>query len=95
FPDDNDKNAFRFLDPSLVIHGHHLIPTFSEGQTDILVSCGESTARKLGETEDWSSFYVYIFVDQDMFAHFTGTGVGHLAWYMGPPAMTGIVGNSK
>ena len=36
-PKDSDSPAFGFLDPSLVIHGCHLIPAFVDGCTDHLL----------------------------------------------------------
>ncbi|KIK81577.1 hypothetical protein PAXRUDRAFT_807414 [Paxillus rubicundulus Ve08.2h10] len=91
FITDNDKNTFGFLDPSLIIRGCHLIPAFAEGQTDTLLSHGESIARQSGESDDWSSFYVNIYVHT-----FAGIGVGHQAQYTGPPGtLSGIVGNSE
>ena len=36
-PKDGDSPAFGFLDPSLVIHGCHLIPAFVDGHTDHLL----------------------------------------------------------
>ncbi|KAF8835227.1 hypothetical protein BDN67DRAFT_1015721 [Paxillus ammoniavirescens] len=72
----NSSSTFGFLDPSLVLRACHLIPAFADGHTDSLQS-GPSTARAADEVNDWSSYYVNIFADRDMFAHFTGIGVGH------------------
>lgn len=62
FIPDTDKNAFGFLDPSLVIRGCHLIPAFTEGRTTTLMKPGPSLGRLSRETDDWSSFYVNIYV---------------------------------
>lgn len=62
FVPDSDDDAFGFLDPSLVIRGCHLIPVFSEGRTDSLLRHGESLTRLPGETDDWSAFYVNMWV---------------------------------
>lgn len=57
-PDDGDTPAFGFLDPSLVIHGCHLIPVFIDGCTDQLLPKGTLVARPLGDTDDWAGYYV-------------------------------------
>lgn len=54
-----DNNAFGFLDPSLVIRGCHLVPAFAAGRTsELLETHSPTAARPLGETDDWSNFYV-------------------------------------
>lgn len=54
-----ENNAFGFLDPSLVIRGCHLVPAFASGRTsELLETQSPSAARPLGETDDWSNFYV-------------------------------------
>lgn len=58
FVPEQDDEAFRFLDPSLVIQRCHLIPAFFEGRTDALLRPGKSIARRTGDTDDWSEFYV-------------------------------------
>ncbi|KAF8426794.1 hypothetical protein L210DRAFT_3565833 [Boletus edulis BED1] len=63
--------------PSSVIRACHLIPAFAGGRTAALMKPGPSLGRLPGETDDWGSFYVNIFVDRDMFARFSGIGVGH------------------
>ncbi|KAI6113871.1 hypothetical protein EDD16DRAFT_1429467, partial [Pisolithus croceorrhizus] len=77
FVPEGDYNAFGFLDPSFVIHGCHLIPSFSNGHTTALLWQGASVARCPTNDDDWCSFYVNIFADCDMFCHFTAIGVGH------------------
>ena len=62
FVPETDENAFGFLDPSFVIHGCHLIPTFSEGRTDTLLRRAESLARQPGKTDDWCAFYVNMYI---------------------------------
>ncbi|KIK95705.1 hypothetical protein PAXRUDRAFT_75824, partial [Paxillus rubicundulus Ve08.2h10] len=64
-----------------VIRGCHLIPVFAGGRTDTLMKPGPSLGRLAGETDDWSSFYVNIFADRDMFARFAGIGIGHEAQF--------------
>ncbi|KIK32711.1 hypothetical protein CY34DRAFT_18855 [Suillus luteus UH-Slu-Lm8-n1] len=76
-----DDDAFGFLDPSFVIRGCHLIPAFAEGRSDALLRRGPSLARFEEEVDDWVYFYVNIFADRDMFAHFVGFGVGHEVQY--------------
>ena len=63
FVPDTDDHAFGFLDPSLVIHGCHLILAFSEGWTDTLLRYGESCVRKPGESDNWRMFYVNMYVN--------------------------------
>ena len=57
-PKHGDSPTFGFLDPSLVIRGCHLIPTFTDGRTDQLLQRGQSVARQYGETDDWAGYYV-------------------------------------
>ncbi|KAI6102950.1 hypothetical protein F5141DRAFT_982622, partial [Pisolithus sp. B1] len=67
---------FSFLDPSFMICGCHLIPSFSNGHMMALLWQGASVARCPTNDDDWCSFYVNIFADHDMFCHFTAIGVG-------------------
>lgn len=62
FVPEQDNDAFRFLDPSLVIRRCHLIPVFSEGRTDTLLRPGKSITRQPGDIDDWSEFYVNMYV---------------------------------
>lgn len=55
FVPNTDPYAFGFLDPSLVIRGAHIIPTFVAGQTSELLVQRSMT---LGLNEDWVNFYV-------------------------------------
>ncbi|KIM66090.1 hypothetical protein SCLCIDRAFT_22307 [Scleroderma citrinum Foug A] len=85
----NSNEAFGFLDPSLVIRGCHIIPAFVDGCTDLLMPRGQSISRWPGEVDDWRAFYVNIFVDHDIFAHFAGIGVSHDAVNLGQvPALS-------
>ncbi|RDB18275.1 hypothetical protein Hypma_000641 [Hypsizygus marmoreus] len=76
FIPENDAGAFGFLNPDEVIRGAHLIPAFHFGGTDALLQ-GETIARLEGEVDDWTYFYVNIFVDRDMYMRYAGGGVGH------------------
>jgi hypothetical protein len=61
FVPDSDDYAFGLLDPSLVLRGCHIVPVFSGGRTDSLLSLspGHATvARDEGENDDWENFYV-------------------------------------
>jgi hypothetical protein len=58
FLPETDESAFGFLDPSLVVRGCHLIPAFVDGRTSDLLTIPNSTARPLGETDDWEAYYV-------------------------------------
>ncbi|EGN99947.1 hypothetical protein SERLA73DRAFT_53415, partial [Serpula lacrymans var. lacrymans S7.3] len=73
----NNEAAFEFLDPSLVIRGCHLIPCFADGRTSSLLPCIGSTGLAVGESDEWASYYVNIFVDRDMFMRYRGKGIGH------------------
>ncbi|KAI6159301.1 hypothetical protein EDD17DRAFT_1762588 [Pisolithus thermaeus] len=52
-----------------------------EGHVDTLLCQGPSLARPYDEVDDWASYYVNIFADQDMFARFSHVRVGHEAQY--------------
>jgi hypothetical protein len=55
--------AFGFLDPSLVLRGCHLVPAFADGRTTILLRTVSMTAaRPPGETDDWTNYYVTMYV---------------------------------
>lgn len=59
FVPEDKQNPFGFLDPSLVLRGCHLVPAFSEGRTSkLLKTVNPTTARPVGEMDDWASFYV-------------------------------------
>jgi hypothetical protein len=58
FLPDTDDGAFGFLDPSLVIRGCHLVPSFANGRTSQLLRTSTLTAaRHPDETDDWANFY--------------------------------------
>ena len=57
----SDEFAFGFLDPSLVLRGCHLIPSFKDGRTTELLpqpATQVTEARPSGEQDDWSNHYV-------------------------------------
>lgn len=61
FVPSSDEFAFGFLDPSLVLRGCHLIPSFKDGKTtELLVQPDHQTteARPSGGQEDWTNYYV-------------------------------------
>jgi hypothetical protein len=59
FVPDTDSNAFGFLDPSLVIRGCHLVPSFADGRTSELLRTSTLTAARCpDETDDWTNYYV-------------------------------------
>jgi hypothetical protein len=62
FVPEQDDLAFGFLDPSLVVRGCHLIPSFSEEQSDELLSATLTAARFPGDTMDWRAYYVNMYV---------------------------------
>ncbi|RXW12625.1 hypothetical protein EST38_g13228 [Candolleomyces aberdarensis] len=81
-----ENYAFGFLDPAQVLRGCHLIPAFHSGQTDKLLPYDCAVARQVkldsaenSSTQDWTNYYVNIFVDRDMVMRHYGGGVGHQA----------------
>jgi len=59
FVPDADSSAFGFLDPSLVIRGCHLVPSFADGCTAELLHTSTPTAVRLPEDiDDWAKYYV-------------------------------------
>ncbi|KAJ3573756.1 hypothetical protein NP233_g2220 [Leucocoprinus birnbaumii] len=78
FVPEGDEYSFSFLDPAQVIRGCHLIPAFSQGRTnDLLSTQGQTEARQSGETDDWANYYVNIFAGCDMYMRYIGLGIGH------------------
>uniref|UniRef100_A0AAD5VJF2 C2H2-type domain-containing protein n=1 Tax=Leucocoprinus birnbaumii TaxID=56174 RepID=A0AAD5VJF2_9AGAR len=78
FVPDSDDYAFSFLDPAEVIRGCHLIPAFIEGRTsELMPYSGLTEARATGEEDDWTNYYVNIFVDRNMYLRHIGLGIGH------------------
>jgi hypothetical protein len=63
FVPDTDISAFGFLDPSLVLRGCHLVPAFASGRTSALLRTVSLTlARPPDETDDWTNYYVIMYV---------------------------------
>ncbi|KIK14293.1 hypothetical protein PISMIDRAFT_17380 [Pisolithus microcarpus 441] len=58
FVPEGDYNAFGFLDPSFVIRGCHLIPSFSDGRTTALLQQGASVARHPTNDDDWYGWII-------------------------------------
>lgn len=59
FVPDADEFAYGFLDPALVLRGCHLLPSFVDGRTNVLLASTTATeARYAGELDDWASYYV-------------------------------------
>ncbi|CAA7262243.1 unnamed protein product [Cyclocybe aegerita] len=73
-------STFSFLDPSHIIHGCHLMPTYALGRTCSLLPVSKSDACCLNQDEedDWTNFYVNVFIDRDMVMQHFGGGIGHL-----------------
>lgn len=56
---ETDDYAFGFLDPALVLRGCHLIPAFTDGRSnDLLSTRGRTAARQEGVLDDWVNYYV-------------------------------------
>ncbi|KAF5374151.1 hypothetical protein D9615_008829 [Tricholomella constricta] len=53
-----DPYAFGFLDPSFVIRGSHLIPSFASGTTSDLLPAQHTVARPSTSMDDWVNYYV-------------------------------------
>ena len=63
FVPDSDISAFGFLDPSLVLRGCHLIPSFVDGCTSSLLKTAQRTAgRRPEDSDDWTNYYVNMYV---------------------------------
>ena len=62
FVPDSDPEAFSFLDPSLVIRGCHLLPAFANGRTSELLKATRTAGRPLDEIDDWTNYYVNMYV---------------------------------
>jgi hypothetical protein len=59
FVPDSDEFAFGFLDPSHVVRGCHLIPSFVDGKTQDLLSTDGCSLGQVGtEDDDWANYYV-------------------------------------
>lgn len=60
FIPDSDEFAFGFLDPSHVVRGCHLIPSFIDGKTKDLLTTdlGVSLGRVGTEKDDWTNYSV-------------------------------------
>lgn len=63
FVPDTDESAFGFLDPSLVLRGCQLVPAYAGGRTSQYLSSSSLTAaRPPEEVDDWSNYYVIMYV---------------------------------
>ena len=67
FVPDTDPLVFGFLDPSLVIHATHLIPTFNDGCTAELLAASPTAGQPPDETDDWAAFFVSMYVFQSVY----------------------------
>ncbi|KAG2361171.1 hypothetical protein BDR07DRAFT_1486259 [Suillus spraguei] len=75
FVKESDPNAFGFLNPSQVIRGAHLIPTFASGHGTSSLHYGKLLACSVEELDDWEELYMGIFADHNMFMQYTPFGV--------------------
>ena len=53
-----DDLVFSFLDPSLIVQRCHLVPSFSEGQMNRLLSAEVTAAWLPRNVLDWLAYYV-------------------------------------
>ncbi|KAG7089149.1 hypothetical protein E1B28_010855 [Marasmius oreades] len=91
-----DDEAFGFLEPDAVIQASHLIPQFSMGRGNDLLSTTDPTAAcTQDEHGNWLNFYVDIFVNRDMFMRFSGGGIGHINSARSCSNETGTVDNTN
>lgn len=61
FVPDTDPSAFGFLDPSYVLRGCHLSPSFASGRTtELLKTVSVTAARSPLEKDDWANYYVML-----------------------------------
>ena len=74
FVEENDPSAFGFLNPSLVLRGCHLIPSFVNGRTSDLLKTIHTAARPPGEFDDWAAFYVNMY-DLEYFVSFRASNI--------------------
>jgi hypothetical protein len=61
FIPDSDEFSFGFLDPSLVVRGCHLVPSFADRKTQGLLTTEGPSLGRVGtnpEEGDWASYYV-------------------------------------
>ncbi|KAG1740715.1 hypothetical protein EDD22DRAFT_959142 [Suillus occidentalis] len=79
------QHSFDFLDPSDVLRGCHIIPSFQKGKKH---PEGLGVSGCAGDSHDWREYFVNRFVDRDMLMRFHfGLGVGHVySHYRGAPA---------
>ncbi|KJA12874.1 hypothetical protein HYPSUDRAFT_125060, partial [Hypholoma sublateritium FD-334 SS-4] len=76
FPPIAGKDAFSFLDPSLVLRGCHLIPAYSLKRRNLE---GIQLSELSKDKNDWKSYYVNRFADRDMAVRYHwGLGIGHI-----------------
>jgi hypothetical protein len=69
FVEENDPSAFGFLNPSLMLWGCHLIPSFVNGRTSALLKKTRTAAHSPGVFDDWATFYVNMY-DLEYFESF-------------------------
>ncbi|KAG1739689.1 hypothetical protein EDB19DRAFT_1908712 [Suillus lakei] len=70
-----DEHSFDFLDPTEVLRGCHIIPSFTSKQR---CPDGSGLSACAGDKDDWCAYYVNQFMDRDMMMRFHfGLGVGH------------------
>ncbi|KJA12845.1 hypothetical protein HYPSUDRAFT_210068 [Hypholoma sublateritium FD-334 SS-4] len=75
FPPIVGKDAFSFLDPSIVLRGCHLIPAYSLGRRNLQ---GIQLSELSKDKNDWRGYYVNRFADRDMVMRYHwGLGIGH------------------
>ncbi|KAI0738551.1 hypothetical protein C8Q80DRAFT_1124699 [Daedaleopsis nitida] len=79
FMNDTDTEyPFGFIDPDNIIRASFLMPAFAQGRTDEYLGPSK-LARRMRynhDDEDWTAYYVCIWVDRDMYMHYHGGGIG-------------------
>ena len=63
FVDEEDDYAFSFLNPLHVIRACHLMPSFNDGEMQLLKTVNPTIARRKGAgIEEWEFYYVGMYV---------------------------------
>ncbi|KAG6824136.1 hypothetical protein H0H92_007879 [Tricholoma furcatifolium] len=77
FIDSDDDTAFSFLNPTRIIRGVHIIPSFCHRRTRELLPPSQTARVPSENDEDYRLYNIGMFVDHDMIMRFRGGGVGH------------------
>ncbi|KAH9835781.1 uncharacterized protein C8Q71DRAFT_709596 [Rhodofomes roseus] len=74
----DDRDAFGFIDPAVVLRASHIIPAFSYGKVGDLLPPSRCARRADEKDFDYMYYYVGMFVDRDMVMRYLpGEAPGH------------------